>query len=72
MLTPFCPICATAIEGELDVLTAVATGGGHYGHFWCVYPSGPKERIVVSLPDFEQIEYWCDELGDNRIWHFTI
>ncbi len=71
MLTPFCPICANVIDGQLETLTAVATGVGHYGHFWCVYPQGPKERIVVSLPDFEQIEYWCDELGDNRVWHFT-
>ena len=67
-----CPICGDAIASTLEQLTQQPTGGGHFGHFWCVYPNGPKERLVVSIPDFEQIEYLCDDLEDARIQHFDV
>lgn len=66
-----CPICGDVIASMLEELTKQSTGGGHFGHFWCVYPNGPKERLVVSIPDFEQIEYLCDNLEDARIQNFT-
>ena len=66
-----CPICGNEIAGTLEQLTHQPMGGGHFGHFWCVYPNGPKERIVVSIPDFEQIEYLCNDLEDARVQHFT-
>ena len=66
-----CPICRIGIAGDLEELTKQPTGGGHFGHFWCVFPNGPKERLVVSIPDFEQIEYLCDDVKDSRVQHFT-
>lgn len=66
-----CPICSNEIAGMLEELTKQATGGGHFGHFWCVFPNGPKERLVVPIWDFEQIEYLCGDLEDARIQHFT-